>query len=420
MLDSCKMLRKMDSGKLTQCLFAVLQDCSMLHHMLAGHLHGYVFCCSARKILHVLVANLSQLAVMFSVGEEVRWTPWGIVSGIFWVPGAACGIYGIRNAGLAIAVGIWSSIIVITSFFWGIIVFEEKIRSLSGTCGAFALLIGGLIGMSRYSKPAPKQLLQQQSSFHAPDQESPDDGGSDSEEGGDSLLQAASKRKTLKPMGSKIKETAVSSLEIEPLVIESVDNMDTAESAGNAKGTASKERIVFCRGRVALTRRQLGIVGAVINGVWGGTNLIPLHYASKQGFGGAGYIISYATGSFLVNICVWLLILAYYTYEKSGSIREAIDCLPSWHLQELWYPGLLAGCLYSMGNFAGILAVTYLGQGVGYSFCQSSILVSGLWGIFFFKEIRGRETIAKWFASAFITIAGILWLSYEHQGESAH
>ena len=33
------------------------------------------------------------------LGEEVRFTAWGIVSGLFWVPGAACGIYGIRNAG---------------------------------------------------------------------------------------------------------------------------------------------------------------------------------------------------------------------------------------------------------------------------------------------------------------------------------
>lgn len=28
------------------------------------------------------------------LGEPVRFTPWGIVSGLFWVPGAACGIYG--------------------------------------------------------------------------------------------------------------------------------------------------------------------------------------------------------------------------------------------------------------------------------------------------------------------------------------
>jgi len=55
-----------------------------------------------------------------------------------------------------------------------------------------------------------------------------------------------------------------------------------------------------------------------------------------------------------------------------------------------------------------------LGEGVGYSVVQASMLVSGLWGIFYYKEIEGRETISKWFLSASITVLGILLLSYEH------
>jgi hypothetical protein len=37
------------------------------------------------------------------LGEELRWSNWGLASGLFWVPGACCGIYGIRNAGMAVA-----------------------------------------------------------------------------------------------------------------------------------------------------------------------------------------------------------------------------------------------------------------------------------------------------------------------------
>ena len=40
--------------------------------------------------------------------------------------------------------------------------------------------------------------------------------------------------------------------------------------------------------------------------------------------------------------------------------------------------------------------------------------VSGLWGILYFKEIQGAKNIAKWFASAGVTICGIILLSYEH------
>ena len=329
------------------------------------------------------------------MGETVRWTPWGIVSGIFWVPAATCGIYGIRNAGLAVAVGTWSSIVVVTSFFWGIIVFQESIRTFHGTSGAFLLLVSGLIGMSHYSKPPPRQAKVT----------TVEDSESDSEQSVDSALKVASKRKSLK---TKVEE----SLEMERLIVD--------ESDSTNKTPWHKDRIVICRGRVALTRRQLGLVGAVINGTWGGANLIPLHFASQQGFGGAGYLISYATGSMIVQMFVWMAYLAYYVHEKNGAVREALDCLPSFHWKELGYPGLIAGLLYSLGNFGSIMAVTYLGQGVGSSFCQSSMLVSGLWGIFYFGEISGREAISKWFLSACVTIVGIIWLSYEHQGGAVH
>ena len=44
---------------------------------------------------------------------------------------------------------------------------------------------------------------------------------------------------------------------------------------------------------------------------------------------------------------------------------------------------------------------------------NQSTTVSGLWGILYFHEVKGAATIAKWFLSAFITVSGILLLSYE-------
>ena len=169
---------------------------------------------------------------------------------------------------------------------------------------------------------------------------------------------------------------------------------------------------------LVLTRRQMGILGAVINGAWGGMNLIPLHYAmAYDGLSGAGYLISYATGSLLVNAVLWILWAAYYYYHK-GTWEDTVQALPKFHLQHLFWPGFWAGLLYSMGNFASMLAVTYLGQGTGFSFCMMQLFVSGLWGVVYFKEIRGTETIVKWFASAGVAVTGIIWLSYEHDGES--
>jgi glucose uptake protein GlcU len=349
-----------------------------------------------------LVCFLTSWLVIF-LGEEIRWSYWGIASGMFWVPGAACGIIGIRNAGLAVAVGIWSSIIVMTSFLFGFVFFKEEIKDFGETFMAFCLLIAGLLGMSRYSAPqsdsSSKQVRRTSS-------------GSSMSSVGHSPTRRSSSG-TMAELSS-----GISPMEIEPLM--ALTDSEEAIMKGhvadiNTKDPNTKQRIVLFGGRIALTKRQIGILGAVINGSWGGMNLIPLHFAQLSGVSGAGYLISYGGGALIVNTILWVLFFAYYVYQKK-SIREAVMCLPKWHVAELWAPGLMAGLLYSLGNFSSILAVTYLGQGTGFSFCQMQLFVSGLWGVFYFHEIKGTQTIMKWFASAFVAVTGIICLSYEHVG----
>ena len=409
------------------------------------------------------------------LGEEVRWSNWGVVSGLFWVPGAACGIYGIRNAGLAVAVGTWSSIIVLTSFLFGFILFQEQIRDFGQTCMAFLFLILGLIGMSRYSAHPTTTTTTTTAALHAaavehsaphqlvtPLRTHPDGRKirrSNSNTGNNGPITVGDKSSSSLsvahpstatagplPTSSTIHAhhhqhhhhhlhhhhpqqalTGVSPMEIEPLFeTASAVAADSTEAdimdgpVDSSKDRSSKDRIIFWGGRISLTRRQLGILGAVINGAWGGMNLIPLHFAQQQeGLSGAGYVISYAGGSLIVNTIMWILYFAYYLHQKKGSMEEAFECMPSWHLAQLWQQGLAAGLLYSLGNFTAILAVTFLGQGTGFSFCQMQLFVSGLWGVFYFREIKGTEIIVKWFASAFIAVTGIIWLSYEHVGGTA-
>ncbi|KAL3908344.1 MAG: hypothetical protein SGILL_008518 [Bacillariaceae sp.] len=203
-----------------------------------------------------------------------------------------------------------------------------------------------------------------------------------------------------------------------PMEIE--DGADVTSDDEDAKAL-DKDRVVVFGGRLILTKRQLGVLGAVVNGAWGGLNLIPLHYAQRdQGLTGAGYVVSYASGSMLVCIVIWIGMFAYEYCRKGYSVSDALDGLPKWHVNELGVPGVVAGLLYSIGNFCSILAVSYLGQGVGFSFCQGQLLISGLWGVFYFEEITGRTTILKWFLSACVTIFGIVFLSYQKGGAAVH
>ena len=80
----------------------------------------------------------------------------------------------------------------------------------------------------------------------------------------------------------------------------------------------------------------------------------------------------------------------------------------------MWMHGFLAGFLWSLGKLCSLIAVSVLGQGVGVSFVQSSMLVSGLWGISF-GEIKGFDRIMKWLLSSFMAITGIVWISFERE-----
>ena len=87
--------------------------------------------------------------------------------------------------------------------------------------------------------------------------------------------------------------------------------------------------------------------------------------------------------------------------------------MPRWYLKELWKQGLAAGILLSVGMFGAILATSALGQGIGNSLVQTKILINGLWGICWFREVQDGRAITKWFVSAGISVTAILCLSYE-------
>lgn len=85
----------------------------------------------------------------------------------------------------------------------------------------------------------------------------------------------------------------------------------------------------------------------------------------------------------------------------------------------MWLVGAICGSLWQMANIGSIVSVQFLGEGVGYSVVQAALLVSGLWGIFWFKEIRGNQTILFWIFSALVTVLGVLLLSQEHMHGSS-
>jgi hypothetical protein len=158
-------------------------------------------------------------------------------------------------------------------------------------------------------------------------------------------------------------------------------------------------------------RRKLGLLGAILDGILGGAMLVPMHYSKYRG---EEYVISFGTGAMTVTIIFWIIRWMYNSYDQK-SIGKGFNVLPSMHIKNTFLPGISAGLIWSLGNLGQIMSVSSLGESIGMSIVQSGMIVSGILGITWFKEIKGRKAISFWSMSAFSTFIGIVLLSRQHK-----
>lgn len=353
------------------------------------------------------------------LGESFHFTPMGILSGILWVSGGIAGIYGIRNAGLAISVGTWSGVTVLGSFAWGIFVFGERVHSIKITVFGMCLMLIGFVGMSFFTSPKvsddedddedrgeEKARESKRSTQVSSNCDCSDDSSGNEYDNGNVIFE---------PMGGgseTLTEHLLQNIE-DPLIVDNGDGSIQLTGGNNDNSTLSDETngndTVLFLGR-QWKRRTLGIIGAAFDGLLGGSTLVPMHYSDSSGL---EYVVSFAIGAGIVTVVGWIIRFLYNVHEKQ-SIKSGWEALPSMHFKALAIPGALAGVSWSIGNIGQILSVTYLGESIGMSIVQCQMIVSGVWGILWFREIRNLKAIAGWTVSAMMTLASMIILGREH------
>eukprot|EP00547_Thalassionema_nitzschioides_P018861 CAMPEP_0194238394 /NCGR_PEP_ID=MMETSP0158-20130606/5156_1 /TAXON_ID=33649 /ORGANISM="Thalassionema nitzschioides, Strain L26-B" /LENGTH=404 /DNA_ID=CAMNT_0038972635 /DNA_START=9 /DNA_END=1223 /DNA_ORIENTATION=+ len=351
-----------------------------------------------------LVCFLTSWLVIL-LGQEVTFTPWGIVSGLFWVPGGTFNIFAIRNAGLAISQGVVAATIVLVSFIWGNLIFGEPVKSEVIACESVLIMMVGLFGMSYYSTPESEgtaEFIKVNIEEDAEDVtrkkiDSPINKDDDSNE--DTRMKLPLQSTPAKRPPSLQSWQKMSKTTLEPLEI---------EEKGEVKSSSSRSIIILGK---RYSRRNVGLLSAVMCGIWSGSCLVPMHY-SKGNTNGLGFVISFSCGALLVTAILWIIRFSCQLFQ-SGSSKQAYESLPGFHFRVMWLPGAMAGSLWSFGNVGNIVAVQHLGQGAGTSAAQAALFIAGLWGIFYFKEVKKPSVIGKWFISASMTIIGIVLLGHE-------
>lgn len=318
------------------------------------------------------------------MGIEIRFSYWGLLSGLFWVLGGTCGIISIRYAGMAIAVGTWASVMICVNFIWGILIFQEPVADISGTIFSFLLLAIGLIGMSKYSEStgkigielskSSKSLLLLSTYYHDNNDEVEyNDNHNDvsvvdqikkvvtvpwgsfqnlrehiRNESRDDLLRFIEEQHRQQhdnaPLTSHNKDNTYGSFltqvssntedsddnDDEDIIIDH-DDEDVRSSSyitdhkqhhdsNNMIETNNNDETTILIFGYIYEYRTIGIICAMTNGILTGTSFIPVHYAKVLGFGGPHYMISYACGALISNILIWIIYFIYQYYFYSSSI----------------------------------------------------------------------------------------------------
>ena len=230
-------------------------------------------------------------------GVPFQFSPWGLVSGLFMVPGGTAGYYAVQTSGLAVSQGIWCSLKVLVSFGWGIFIFHEPVRSQIGASVAIVMLMVGLSGMSYFASV-------NKSSDQLPEEE--------------------------------------------PLLASDEEGGEDENCAAIA---------LCCRRR---RNKYWGYLGACIDGAYGGSVLVPMHYARGATTAGLGFMISFGVGCASVLVVVWMLRWAVLSLQ-AGSIPAGWQMLPRFHWQSVGPYAVAAGLIWSIGNATAILAVAFLG-----------------------------------------------------------
>jgi hypothetical protein len=219
------------------------------------------------------------------------------------------------------------------NFYWGIVVFKEPVADFWGTVGAFVCLAIGLVGMSHFSAPREKEKVEVDQELQ------------------ELLVEEQDEDDTSPPTTSSTTDRRESRVALRQDQND-VQQRNVQESPSSS-ADVDVSRFTSCGTVVILghtfSKRIAGLVAAVLNGLFAGSSLIPVHYAKQHGFAGANYIISFAVGSLCTNTALWLVVFLYYFCTRplaESRFKQAYKCMPHWHLQELWLPGLLAGKMW--------------------------------------------------------------------------
>ena len=357
-------------------------------------------------------AGLNALLLLL-LRVPARWDWWGVTGALVLTATQVFAWPAIQALGAAAGPGIWCGIGMTSSFVWGVAVFGE---ALSSPSLATVALLGLVVGVAAV---ASSQAIAQRRS-------------------------AASSAWSveLTPAQEDVEAAAAASGDVVAAeegafsVAASADTAAPDGGVGAAPAGGGRDGTRSGGGGGPLT---LGLAGgvacAVCTGLLDGSLMAPFSAYRRTG-GGAALSPDEAALRYLGAFALGLPVVALPPIVVALAVRAAT--LPAaagggdaggvsdrsgggggggggagrmtWavrqrELMAAAVPGLSCGGLWAAGNVLSVHATLRLGQAVGFPLTQVCVVVSALWGIVYFRELRDRLALALFTAASCVVLA---------------
>lgn len=154
-------------------------------------------------------------------------------------------------------------------------------------------------------------------------------------------------------------------------------------------------------------RRLGGVIMAIISGVLYGNNFTPPTYMQDKKQGPSkddvlSYVFSHFTGIFAMST-VWFLV--YCVVMKSNPRINP----------RLVIPGFISGIMWAIANTCWFIANNALDMSIAFPIITSGPgIISALWGVFVFGEIRGRRNYTMLGGSVLLSVTGCVMIAVSH------
>jgi len=222
------------------------------------------------------------------------------------------------------------------------------------------------------------------------------------------LWGAAGPGKVAQPMKSVLLSILAVAILIGGVLVLNLRAQLSARFCKSARGvTGMQDQILIEDGGVQqgnAGQKLLGLASAISVGIFGGSILVPSKYVREE-VSGIGLLPSFGVGAGIVGTLVGLF---YWIAVKKQPLATLSEQLP----MDTVLKGMLSGLLWNISNIAQVVAMNYLhmAYGISYPILQCGLLVAGLWGIYFFKEVEDRGAVCVFWLGAAILMLGVVLL----------